>query len=65
MTAMPYIPPPGSDDAIEQGCTCPVMDNGRGYGYMGMAGVYFMQADCPLHGDFTPDPESESEKSDE
>ena len=26
---------PGSDDAIAAGCTCPVMDNGRGRGYLG------------------------------
>ena len=28
-------PNPGSDDAIEQGCRCPVMDNAHGHGYLG------------------------------
>ena len=26
---------PGSDEAIAAGCTCPVIDNGHGRGYMG------------------------------
>ena len=58
----PDIPPPGSDAAIEQCCTCPVMDNGHGRGYMGQKGAYVYAGDCPLH-TLTPDPESE--KSDE
>ena len=35
-------PPPGSAEAIEQGCTCPVLDNEHGRGYMGLGyqGVY-------------------------
>lgn len=43
-------PPPGSDAARQAGCRCPVMDNCRGRGYMGLAGVYVYNADCPLHG---------------
>jgi hypothetical protein len=47
-------PDPGSDEAVEQGCLCPVMDNnhGRGSGYPGAAGgaTYWVNADCPLHG---------------
>jgi hypothetical protein len=46
----PDTPPPGSDAAIDQGCTCPVLDNGRGRGYMGQPGVFVMNAGCPLHG---------------
>lgn len=42
-------PPPGSDAAIKQGCTCPVSDNHYGRGYMGVAGVYVYSGDCPLH----------------
>lgn len=42
--------PPGSDRAIEKGCTCPVMDNGHGNGYMGQKNVYVMNENCPLHG---------------
>lgn len=43
-------PAPGSDDAVALGCTCPVMDNARGWGAWGRAGVYWVEADCPLHG---------------
>lgn len=42
-------PPPGSDAAIQFGCTCPVLDNAHGKGYMGVAGVYVFSGDCPLH----------------
>ena len=42
-------PSPGSDAAIQQGCTCPVMDNAHGRGYMGVSGVYVYSGDCPLH----------------
>lgn len=42
-------PPPGSDAAIQQGCTCPIMDNAHGRGYMGVSGVYVFSGDCPLH----------------
>jgi hypothetical protein len=38
--------PPGSDDAIEKGCTCPVLDNGRGR----VGPPYWVRDDCPLHG---------------
>lgn len=48
---------PGSPAAIEQGCTCPRMDNGHGRGYMGGAilddegsPLFVMDGDCPLHG---------------
>lgn len=42
-------PNPGSDEALGQGCTCPVLDNGHGRHWdMAFAGwVYNM--DCPLH----------------
>ena len=42
------IPNPGSDEAIEQGCTCPVMDNNHGEG-MG-EGRFWIASDCKLHG---------------
>lgn len=40
---------PGSDEALELGCTCPVLDNAHGRGYMGVSGTYVYSADCPLH----------------
>jgi len=42
-------PNPGSKAAAELGCTCPVMDNEYGHGYMGMKGVFIYSAGCKLH----------------
>lgn len=42
------IPNPGSDEAIEQGCICPVLDNNHGQGADG--GYWWITRDCPLHG---------------
>lgn len=44
-------PNPGSDEAIALGCTCPVMDNGRGRGAWGSSGLFWMARSCPVHGD--------------
>lgn len=44
--------PPGSPDAVEAGCTCPVIDNGYGQGaWVDEQGgaCYWITADCPLH----------------
>jgi hypothetical protein len=45
----PDTPPPGSDAAIAKGCTCPVLDNAHGKGYMGIPGTYVYGGACPLH----------------
>lgn len=46
-------PNPGSDEAIDQGCTCPVLDNGRGRGcgHKGDDGepLFWINSDCSLH----------------
>jgi hypothetical protein len=45
---------PGSNEAIEQGCECPVLDNAKGRGAWGTSGddaVFWMSSTCPLHGD--------------
>ena len=42
-------PPPGSDAAIDEGCICPILDNGHGKGYMGIEGTYVIAEGCPLH----------------
>jgi hypothetical protein len=43
-------PTPGSDEAIERGCTCPVLDNHHGRGFMWRGGLTFWySADCPIH----------------
>jgi len=39
---------PGSEEAVKNGCTCPVLDNAHGKG--GYRGGYFIFANCPLHG---------------
>lgn len=51
-------PPPGSDEAIAQGCRCPVLDNSHGKGMYGgnllhpESGLplYVFVDECPLHG---------------
>lgn len=46
---------PGSDEAIKAGCTCPVMDNAHGKGYLGGVKdedgntVFVYNGDCPIH----------------
>lgn len=44
------IPNPGSQEARDAGCTCPVLDNGHGRGYMGQPGVFVKNETCPIHG---------------
>lgn len=60
MTAQP---PPGSREAVDQGCTCPVLDNGygRGSGRVDEAGqpLYWKSEGCPLH--TPPGPEEDTE----
>ena len=49
-------PNPGSREALLSGCTCPVLDNGHGRGYLGGIKdkngeiLFVVNADCPLHG---------------
>lgn len=45
-------PKPGSPEAIKQGCTCPVLDNGYGKGIYGEGEKFgwWVSQDCPLHG---------------
>ena len=45
---MNSAPNPGSDAAVELGCTCPVLDNSHGTGYMG-SGQFWITEGCPLH----------------
>jgi hypothetical protein len=41
-------PNPGSDAAIELGCTCPVLDNAHG---RHDDGLFWITSDCPVHGE--------------
>ena len=44
------IPNPGSDEALYQGCICPVLDNYHGEGWFSYGKHQFWVAiDCPLH----------------
>lgn len=44
------VPPPGSDEAIKAGCTCPVLDNHHGKGItVNGTTVFWYAEDCPLH----------------
>jgi len=53
----PEQPNPGSDAALKQGCTCPVLDNGRGIGFV-VDGErqFWVNGDCPLHSLQAPTP---------
>lgn len=42
-------PNPGSTEALDLGCTCPVLDNHQGHGYRGQAGVFIYAMNCPVH----------------
>lgn len=46
------IPNPGSEEAIKQGCSCPVLDNnhGRGVSQGGGEPLFWMDDGCILHG---------------
>lgn len=50
---------PGSLQAIKNGCTCPVLDNGHGRGHLGDGEKFgwWINAGCPLHGQ-TKSPEN-------
>lgn len=56
-------PNPGSQEAIARGCTCPVMDNSYGRGYMNGARdrdghtIFVYTMGCPVH-----DPKEEEPK---
>lgn len=54
MTAQTYPHNPGSDSAVADGCTCPVLDNarGKGCGFMdsGNHPCFIIDLSCPRHG---------------
>lgn len=44
-------PNPGSDEALQMGCQCPVLDNRYGKGaYKGKEGEFIISFSCPVHG---------------
>lgn len=42
------VPAPGSDAALDAGCTCPVVDNGHGRCPL-PDGNWWVAAGCPVH----------------
>lgn len=49
------VPNPGSDEAVNLGCWCPVLDNRRGAGVPSSSGVNFwISSGCPIHAPITP-----------
>lgn len=49
----PAVPSPGSPEARDQGCLCPVLDNAHGKGaYLCPANgpQFWVVTTCPLHG---------------
>jgi hypothetical protein len=58
---------PGSQEAIEAGCRCPVLDNAHGEGaYVDKDGVaqFWINGDCPLHGLNNASEPEESQEAD-
>lgn len=55
------VPNPGSEEALEQGCLCPVIDNRYGRGFLypdgrgGLAVAFYFTEGCPLHKSMTTD----------
>lgn len=45
-------PNPGSNEALNKGCTCPVLDNGHGKGVQTDSDgkpMFWINEHCPLH----------------
>ena len=43
------VPSPGSQEALDQDCICPVIDNYYGEGYMGQPGIFVYNMECLVH----------------
>ena len=59
-------PTPGSDEALDLGCTCPVLDNGRGRGAevdeTGKVRFWYTEG-CPVHSLGTPPSHTAEQRS--
>lgn len=53
MTTNEARPKPGSREAVEAGCKCPILDNAYGRGIYGDGDRfgYWLHENCPLHGE--------------
>ena len=45
----PDVPNPGSDEALDDGCLCAVIDNNHGSGRFGAGEQFVTNLDCPIH----------------
>lgn len=62
---MSFVLKPGSKEAVEAGCTCPIMDNNHGLGFCVDGKTYFFRdQNCPLHG-WTDEEDDEGVNDDE
>jgi hypothetical protein len=55
------VPNPGSAEAVERGCQCPILDNAHGKGYMGGVRdkktgeiMFVVSGACEFHRDWEP-----------
>jgi len=44
------VPPPGSQEAVDEGCICGIAENTGGRGIDGKGEEYVLVNECPLHG---------------
>jgi hypothetical protein len=54
-------PNPGSDEALEKGCICPVMDNNHGR-FAPWTGNWWLLEGCPLHAPTEPSPSQSAQE---
>ena len=45
----PKPPSPGSDEALDMGCKCPVLDNAHGRGNPLYGGDFVINSECAMH----------------
>ena len=60
MTQRAQIPGPGTQEAVDQGCKCPVLDTEHGRGYRGVRVFFVYSAECPIH--LHPEPELDEQE---
>lgn len=56
------VPNPGSEEAIAQGCICPILDNGHGDDELGRIRGFWYTRGCPVHDLEPEEPILDSEK---
>jgi hypothetical protein len=61
-TAGIEVPNPGSEEAGKMGCTCAVLDNHRGAGFLWDGEIAFwITEECPIHGTIVVHPKETNE----